>query len=192
MNDHAEKLTLGRNEPCPCGSGKKYKRCCGVDAAPKLSVKKASPHLPPGIDPSQFNPDQLSPEWMDQFSKAFQRLPKGQVQQFQHLMQKAMAGKNVTAEAEALEKLLPPDFMELAQNAPFAQNFAESQQAEAPQAVGPEAPPSLSVEEAKKIIEEAAAAGKISQTQATELLKTPDPEQQSKTSKFWKTITGKK
>jgi uncharacterized protein YecA (UPF0149 family) len=19
----------GRNEPCPCGSGKKYKRCCG-------------------------------------------------------------------------------------------------------------------------------------------------------------------
>jgi peptide deformylase len=21
---------VGRNEPCPCGSGKKYKRCCGV------------------------------------------------------------------------------------------------------------------------------------------------------------------
>ncbi len=20
----------GRNEPCPCGSGKKYKRCCGT------------------------------------------------------------------------------------------------------------------------------------------------------------------
>jgi preprotein translocase subunit SecA len=20
----------GRNEPCPCGSGKKYKRCCGA------------------------------------------------------------------------------------------------------------------------------------------------------------------
>jgi preprotein translocase subunit SecA len=25
---HAEK-TIGRNEPCPCGSGKKYKQCCG-------------------------------------------------------------------------------------------------------------------------------------------------------------------
>ena len=24
----AEK-TVGRNEPCPCGSGKKYKQCCG-------------------------------------------------------------------------------------------------------------------------------------------------------------------
>ena len=21
---------VGRNEPCPCGSGKKYKRCCGL------------------------------------------------------------------------------------------------------------------------------------------------------------------
>jgi len=24
----AEK-TVGRNNPCPCGSGKKYKKCCG-------------------------------------------------------------------------------------------------------------------------------------------------------------------
>jgi preprotein translocase subunit SecA len=24
----AEKV--GRNDPCPCGSGKKYKRCCGL------------------------------------------------------------------------------------------------------------------------------------------------------------------
>ncbi len=22
---------VGRNAPCPCGSGKKYKRCCGRD-----------------------------------------------------------------------------------------------------------------------------------------------------------------
>ena len=21
----------GRNDPCPCGSGKKYKKCCGKD-----------------------------------------------------------------------------------------------------------------------------------------------------------------
>ncbi|MFQ6978433.1 MAG: SEC-C metal-binding domain-containing protein [Oscillibacter sp.] len=20
---------MGRNDPCPCGSGKKYKQCCG-------------------------------------------------------------------------------------------------------------------------------------------------------------------
>ena len=23
---------VGRNEPCPCGSGKKYKKCCGTAA----------------------------------------------------------------------------------------------------------------------------------------------------------------
>jgi len=24
------KPKIGRNEPCPCGSGKKYKKCCGA------------------------------------------------------------------------------------------------------------------------------------------------------------------
>ncbi|MBQ1670212.1 MAG: SEC-C domain-containing protein, partial [Treponema sp.] len=23
---------IGRNEPCPCGSGKKFKNCCGKNA----------------------------------------------------------------------------------------------------------------------------------------------------------------
>ena len=27
---HVEKI--GRNDPCPCGSGKKYKKCCGATA----------------------------------------------------------------------------------------------------------------------------------------------------------------
>ena len=26
-----EYLKIGRNDPCPCGSGKKYKKCCGKD-----------------------------------------------------------------------------------------------------------------------------------------------------------------
>ena len=25
-------VKVGRNDPCPCGSGRKYKRCCGVMA----------------------------------------------------------------------------------------------------------------------------------------------------------------
>ena len=24
-----ESAKIGRNDPCPCGSGKKYKKCCG-------------------------------------------------------------------------------------------------------------------------------------------------------------------
>jgi hypothetical protein len=26
---YVRKINIGRNEPCPCGSGKKYKKCCG-------------------------------------------------------------------------------------------------------------------------------------------------------------------
>jgi preprotein translocase subunit SecA len=29
---HRDKPKVGRNEPCPCGSGKKYKKCCGANA----------------------------------------------------------------------------------------------------------------------------------------------------------------
>jgi len=27
----SEAQKVGRNDPCPCGSGKKYKKCCGID-----------------------------------------------------------------------------------------------------------------------------------------------------------------
>ena len=33
---------IGRNAPCPCGSGKKYKRCCGQSAAPKGAKPQAA------------------------------------------------------------------------------------------------------------------------------------------------------
>ncbi|PZS39861.1 MAG: hypothetical protein DLM62_06000, partial [Pseudonocardiales bacterium] len=29
---------VGRNIPCPCGSGRKFKTCCRLDAAPELSA----------------------------------------------------------------------------------------------------------------------------------------------------------
>ena len=28
-----EATKVGRNDPCPCGSGKKYKKCCALKAA---------------------------------------------------------------------------------------------------------------------------------------------------------------
>ncbi|MCC6586339.1 MAG: SEC-C domain-containing protein [Bryobacterales bacterium] len=34
-NSHAP--DVGRNSPCPCGSGLKFKRCCGVNAPPILN-----------------------------------------------------------------------------------------------------------------------------------------------------------
>ena len=39
--------TIGRNEPCPCGSGRKYKRCClpthEVAAAERAIARRAPP-----------------------------------------------------------------------------------------------------------------------------------------------------
>jgi SEC-C motif len=34
---HDSPVKVGRNNPCPCGSGKKYKKCCGLNSfiAPK-------------------------------------------------------------------------------------------------------------------------------------------------------------
>jgi hypothetical protein len=32
-SDTTVPLNLGRNRPCPCGSGKKYKRCCIAEAS---------------------------------------------------------------------------------------------------------------------------------------------------------------
>lgn len=29
---------VGRNDPCPCGSGKKYKKCCGLPGMKKHTV----------------------------------------------------------------------------------------------------------------------------------------------------------
>lgn len=29
LSENIKKTKIGRNEPCPCGSGKKYKKCCG-------------------------------------------------------------------------------------------------------------------------------------------------------------------
>ncbi|HLA78685.1 MAG TPA: SEC-C metal-binding domain-containing protein [Vicinamibacteria bacterium] len=33
---------VGRNEPCPCGSGRKYKRCCLEKDAAHLSTERSA------------------------------------------------------------------------------------------------------------------------------------------------------
>ena len=35
-------MKTGRNDPCPCGSGRKYKKCC-MNAAPRTALRNASP-----------------------------------------------------------------------------------------------------------------------------------------------------
>lgn len=52
----------GRNEPCHCGSGKKYKHCCLLEdeeadrAAREQEASAAEPTAPPEEAPSQRTP----------------------------------------------------------------------------------------------------------------------------------------
>ena len=51
--------TPGRNEPCPCGSGRKYKHCCGGPhaAPPEGVLREARAHLDRGIALSRAGDD---------------------------------------------------------------------------------------------------------------------------------------
>ena len=202
---------IGRNEPCPCKSGKKYKRCCGANAAPKLSQPKAPAAGPAagGFDPSALG--NFDPQMMTQMSQALQRLPKGQLQRLQNLMQKAMNGKDVSAEAAEFERSLPPDFQSMMMS--FAGQFAsatEGSESSALQMPAIEASavaaPEMSVDQAKDVIARAVAEGKLSKDQAEKLLSVPTPSSEAsavnpsempsnesgKLGKFWGKITGKK
>jgi hypothetical protein len=70
-----EKQKVGRNDPCPCGSGKKYKKCCEEKVLKKkfkaeviqpqastlssLFKKSVVPIKPPEV---HHNPDALPPQ----------------------------------------------------------------------------------------------------------------------------------
>ena len=71
-------MTVGRNEPCPCGSGKKYKKCCLVNTSRAQPAARPSPrfrfeagsyggagrqYVPSAICYEQIAPD----EWRDHF-----------------------------------------------------------------------------------------------------------------------------
>ncbi len=121
---------VGRNEPCPCGSGKKFKRCHGeqqqewqgnvqpASASTEVATTdEAGDAQATGGMPS-FDPSKMDLNWLAEFSSAIQRLPKGQLQQLQVLMQKAMSGKDVTRELETLQRKLPPSVQELLSKSP--------------------------------------------------------------------------
>ncbi len=165
---------MGRNEPCPCGSGKKYKRCHGVNAAPKLSIPAGNltgdagagvPGMPGGMpDMSGFDP-----QMMMQVSQSLQRLPKGQLQRLQGLMQRAMSGQDISREAQEFEQTLPTEFQEMLKGFAGAGMPGMGAPAAIEQsAAAPEG--ELTVEQAKEIVAKAAAEGKLSSEQADDLL----------------------
>ncbi len=42
-------MTLGRNDPCPCGSGRKYKKCCAAKGEPTTADLSAAVRMKGGV-----------------------------------------------------------------------------------------------------------------------------------------------
>lgn len=172
MTEEQTTPQIGRNEPCPCGSGKKYKRCHGVDAAPKMTAPKpgaGGANAPMSNQMSEMMGG-MDPNFMMQMSQALQRLPKGQMQRLQAIMQKAMSGKDVSQEASEFEKTLPLELQQMMSGFKMPEGMGlDSTSASAP-STGEMTP-----EEAKAIVAAAAQQGKISSAEADQLLSAPVP-----------------
>lgn len=184
----ASAVDLGRNEPCHCGSGKKYKRCHGVGAAPKLSAP-AAPVAAAGVPMGGFDPSQMDPAMMQQMTKALQRLPRPQLMRLQSIMQRAMAGQDVAKEAAEFERILPPEFSQMAMQMMMAQGMVGGAAAGGPT--------EMNADEAKQIVAKAVSEGKMTAEQAKELLGGEDPQaileksEKKGLSGLFKKITGK-
>ena len=124
---------VGRNDACPCGSGKKFKKCHFSESqnwrgnsAPLTNSNENSESSDTSGFPGGVDPSQLDLTWMADFSSAIQRLPKGQLQRLQGLMQKMMAGKDVARELAEFQRTLPPNIQDLLGRAPQMNAQADS------------------------------------------------------------------
>lgn len=77
---------VGRNEPCPCGSGRKYKRCCGrgggdparLPAFRKIDAERALDFVLEMTGSSMFARTHEFAQY-DYYKSAFKRFPKAQM-----------------------------------------------------------------------------------------------------------------
>jgi hypothetical protein len=156
--------------------------------------------------PGGFDPSQLDPQMMMQFTQALQRLPKGQLQKLQGIMQRAMSGKDVSREATEFEHSLPKDLQELMKT--FAtqmpgmgipgmgsgQDMIDVDSTSSSSASSADNS-GMTEEQARAIVAAAAADGKISRDEAEKLLVASssgtDEEKKTGFAKFWRGISGK-
>lgn len=53
---------VGRNDPCPCGSGKKYKQCCLLHKKPKVTTLAGRKFTAKVISKPTKSPEELENE----------------------------------------------------------------------------------------------------------------------------------
>ncbi len=134
----------------------------------------------------------MNPQMMKQISEAIQKLPRGKLNQLQAIMQKAMSGQDVTQEAQEFEKSLPEDFQQLMKTWATAMGgLGAMGGAPAPAAPAPSSE-EMSLEQAKALVAQAAAEGKIDQEEAQGLLSGAPSTSESRFGKLFKGFGGKK
>ncbi|MBU6153585.1 MAG: SEC-C domain-containing protein [Bdellovibrionales bacterium] len=129
MTTENEYKNVGRNDACPCASGKKFKRCHGENVpwqGNTVSRNDAESGSEENSTGPQFDPSKMDLTWLAEFSSAIQRLPKGQLQQLQAIMQKGMQGKDVARELDELQRRLPPSVQELLRKSPEIEKQLEA------------------------------------------------------------------
>lgn len=106
---------VGRNDPCYCGSGRKYKKCHGSAGEPEKKVEPSKESNGEKMDLSQLDPKKMDMKTMWKLSRMLKKLPKDQLNRMQSLAQQAMKGKDVSKEMAALQNQLPPEFLDAVQ-----------------------------------------------------------------------------
>lgn len=82
-----KKLKIGRNDPCPCKSGKKYKKCCGSpripEPAPEVVHNGPAPFAVRELKPGEMPPEVL--EKARQYFAEQERLRREHVARYGHI-----------------------------------------------------------------------------------------------------------
>ena len=94
LQNQSSVSTIGRNEPCPCGSGKKYKKCCLPREAPRVRSAPVAVQ-----EPSEDHfVVELRPNLDKAADRLLERLESGE-------------GKNLEAQFKALHQKAPGYYM---------------------------------------------------------------------------------
>jgi hypothetical protein len=98
------RVKAARNDPCPCGSGRKYKHCCGGQRSTEQANRAPAAHETPRAAPS------IGPVTdAGRFLEAFSPLQKA-IRQGQSVPAAVARWRNYEPWLGELRELLPPGF----------------------------------------------------------------------------------
>jgi tetratricopeptide (TPR) repeat protein len=74
-------LRVGRNDPCPCGSGKKYKKCCMPNDEAKIADAQSSESDAIHSEPEEHKKNPRSDEIENNMKRASNLMEEGKYEQ---------------------------------------------------------------------------------------------------------------